>query len=335
MQELWDDSVTPNKMLQQLTFSWFSQKYLAMKKRSEDVQRRVKEILEILKKVKGQARIQALKELRQVVQAYGTAHKTVMENGGVGLISFLLGPFTTHAVGSEIIGVLVNLNLDSNFKSDLLRPAKMSLMVDILNEWSIETKIKFPQLVELMPGLNNECLELVLYLLELFSKIPEGRLALKDCPRTIPNVVKLLMKASENCTQLALSILWAICKFAPEECASLALDAGLAAKLLLAIQSGCNPVLKQSENAGITRGGFENEELLKRVKEGSSFDSNGWFDKVSSTLAIPCNRKFVVDVTGRVTFETIRFILEFLLWKPSDGLRRSTHVVHTVVVQRG
>ncbi|KAK9047602.1 hypothetical protein V6N11_053441 [Hibiscus sabdariffa] len=311
MQELWDDSVTPNKTLQQLIFSWFSQKYLAMKKRSEDVQGRVKEILENLKKVKGQARVQALKEFRQVVQAHGTAKKTVVENGGVGLISSLLGPFTTHVVGSEVIGILVNLNLDSNSKFDLLQPAKISLMVDILNEGSIETKINctrlirmlmegndfasenvaslsllvgllrlvkdkkhqngvlpglsllkvicshesvrnsfvnvgaVPQLVELMPELNNECLELVLHLLELLSNIPEGRLALKDCPNTIPNVVKLLMKASENCMQSALSILWTICKFAPEECASIALDAGLAAKLLLVIQSGCNPVLKQ------------------------------------------------------------------------------------------
>ncbi|OMO50936.1 hypothetical protein CCACVL1_30117 [Corchorus capsularis] len=311
MQELWDESVTPNKTLQQLIFSWFSQKYLAMKKRSEDVQGRVKEILENLKKIKGQARVQALKELRQVVQAHGTAKKTVVENGGVGLISSLLGPFTTHAVGSEVIGVLVNLNLDLDSKSDLLQPAKISLMVDILNEGTIETKINctrligmlmegndlasenvaslsllvgllrlvkdkkhangvlaglsllkticshesvrssfvnvgaVPQLVELMPGLNNECLELVLHILELLSSTPEGRLALKDCPNTIPNVVKLLMKASENCTQFALSILWAICKFAPDECASLAVDAGLAAKLLLVIQSGCNPELKQ------------------------------------------------------------------------------------------
>ncbi|KAE8658791.1 U-box domain-containing protein 30 [Hibiscus syriacus] len=311
MQELWDDSLTPNKTLQQLIFSWFSQTYLSMKKRSEDVQGRVKEILENLKKVKGQARVRALKELRQVVQAHGASKKTVVENGGVSLISSLLGPFTTHAVGSEVIGVIVNLNLDSNSKSDLLQPTKISLMVDILNEGSIETKINctrlirmlmegndvasesvaslsllvgllrlvkdkkhqngvlaglsllkvicshesvrnslvnvgaVPQLVELMPGLNNECLELVLYILELLSNIPQGRLALKDCPNTIPNVVKLLMKASENCTQLAVSILWAICKFAPEECASLALDAGVAAKLLLVIQSGCNPVLKQ------------------------------------------------------------------------------------------
>ncbi|XWS21307.1 hypothetical protein CRYUN_Cryun30bG0044500 [Craigia yunnanensis] len=80
---------------------------------------------------------------------------------------------------------------------------------------------------------------------QLVELMPEGRLALKDCPNTIPNAVKLLMKASENCTQFVLLILWAICKFAPVECASLAVDAGLAAKLLLVIQSGYNPVLKQ------------------------------------------------------------------------------------------
>ncbi|KAK8596927.1 hypothetical protein V6N12_065405 [Hibiscus sabdariffa] len=313
MQELWDDSVTPNKTLQQLIYSWFSQKYLAMKKRSEDVQGRVKEILENLKKIKGQARVQALKELRQVVQAHGSAKKTVVENGGIGSISSLLGPFTTHAVGSEVIGVLVNLNLDLNSKSDLLQPAKMSLIVDILNEGSIETKINctrligmlmegtdfaseniaslsllvgllrlvkdkkhpngvlvglslleticshesvrssfvnvgaVPQLVELIPGLTNECLELALHILEFLSSTPEGRLALKDCPNTIPSIVKLLMKASENCTQLALSILWAICKFAPEECASLAVDAGLSRFSLSIMTSEADKQASRSE----------------------------------------------------------------------------------------
>ncbi|KHF99602.1 U-box domain-containing 31 -like protein [Gossypium arboreum] len=312
MQELWDDSVTPNKTLQQLIYSWFSQKYLAMKKRSEDVQGRVKEVLENLKKVKGQARVQALKELRQVVQAHGTALKTVAENGGIAFISSLLGPFTTHAVGSEVIGILVNFNLDLDSKSDLLQPAKISLIVDILNEGSIETKINctrligmlmegndfasqnvaslsllvgllrnsfvnvgaVPQLVELMPGLNNECLELVLCILELLSSIPEGRLALKDCPNTIPNVVKLLMKASENCTQLALSILWSICKFAPEECASLAVDAGLAAKLLLVIQSGYDPVLKQ-----------RSAELLKLCS--LNFTDNIFISKYETRASVP------------------------------------------------
>nr|GMD07308.1 U-box domain-containing protein 30-like [Ipomoea batatas] len=58
-------------------------------------------------------------------------------------------------------------------------------------------------------------------------------------------MVKLLMKVSEKCTQLALSVLWAVCKLAPERCASVAVEVGLAAQLLLVIQSGCNPALKQ------------------------------------------------------------------------------------------
>lgn len=312
MQELWDDSITPNSTLYQLIYSWFTQKYLAMKKRSEDVQGRALELLETLKKVKGQARVQALKELRQVVSAHDSAKKTVVDNGGgVGLISSLLGPFTTHAVGSEAIGILVNLDLSSDAKLNLRQPAKISLMVDILNEGSIDTKINctkliqmlidgedfeseivsslsllvgllrlvrdrrhqngvlsglrllklicsheqvrssivsigtVPQLVQVLPHLNPECLELALYVLEILSSLPEGGLALKNCPTAIPAIVKLLMKVSESCTQFALSILWAVCKLAPEECAALAVDAGLAAKLLLVIQSGCNPALKQ------------------------------------------------------------------------------------------
>ena len=311
MQELWDESITPNRTLHQLIHSWFSQKYLAMKKRSEDVQGRVLEFLETLKKVKGQARVQALKQLRQVVTTHGSAKKTTVDNGGVALLSSLLGPFTSHAVGSEAIGILVNLDLSSDLKSNLMQPAKISLMVDMLNEGSMETKINcaklietlikgkdfdyeivsslslvvgllrlikdkrhpdgilpalsllhtmcihscaknsalsvgaVPQLVEVLPSLNNECLEFCLCILENLSTIPEGKLVLKNCPSTIPNLVRLLMKVSESCTQLALSILWVVCKLSPEECASMAVEAGLAAKLLLVIQSGCDSVLKQ------------------------------------------------------------------------------------------
>ena len=311
MQELWDDSITPNNTLHQLIYSWFWQKYLAMKKRSEDVQGRALELLDTLKKVKGQARVRALKELRQVVASNSSAKKTVEDNGGLGSILSLLGPFTSHAVGSEAIGILVNLDLDAESRRNLVQPAKISLMVDMLNEGSTETKINctrlietlldgddcgadtvssfsllvgllrlikekkhpngvlaglrllkalccqepvrnsvvsigaIPQLIEILPNFDPECLELALHVLDSLSSLSEGRVALKDCPNTIPNLVKLLMRISESCTQLALSILWAVCKLAPEECASQAVEAGLAAKLLLVIQSGCNPVLKQ------------------------------------------------------------------------------------------
>ncbi|CAG7865024.1 unnamed protein product [Brassica rapa] len=38
-----------------------------------------------------------------------------------------------------------------------------------------------------------------------------------------------------------------------------------------------------------------------------------WFDRVSSSLAVPSNREYVVDLTGRVTFETVRSLLEVLV----------------------
>uniref|UniRef100_A0A7N0UMR6 U-box domain-containing protein n=1 Tax=Kalanchoe fedtschenkoi TaxID=63787 RepID=A0A7N0UMR6_KALFE len=311
MQELWDESVTPNTTLYQLIYSWFSQKYVVMKKRSEDVHGRVVEILASLKKVKGQARVEALRELREVVAAHNSARKAMSESHGVTGVSALLGPFTTHVVGAEVVGILVHLSIDLESKKDLLQPARISLMVDMLNEGCLETKINctkllttlfegsdlgserasslsllvglmrlvkdkrhssgvfagltllktissyesarnsiitigaVPQLIELLPNLNSKSVELALHVLEVLSNVPEGRLAMKNCSHAIPNLVRLLMRVSENCTQLALSVLGGICELAPDECAAQAVEAGLAPKLLLVIQSGCNPILKQ------------------------------------------------------------------------------------------
>ncbi|THU62528.1 hypothetical protein C4D60_Mb01t06090 [Musa balbisiana] len=311
MQELWDDAVTPNRTLHQLISAWFSQRYLLGKKRSEDVQGRAAELVQSLKKVKGQARVEAIKELQKMVVAHPSLRNALADSGGVALLSSLLGPFTSHAVGSEVIAILVNLSLDSDTKASLMQPARISLVVDMLNEGTIDTKINctryiemlmaeksfrcefmlslsllvallrlakdkrhpngiaaalslleaicsheqvrsslvsvgaVTQLVELLPNLSPEGSVPALHILDDLSTIPEGLSALKDCPQTIPNTVRLLMRASEAGVQYALSILWAVCRLAPDECASLAVEAGLPANLLLVIQSGCNPELKQ------------------------------------------------------------------------------------------
>lgn len=74
---------------------------------------------------------------------------------------------------------------------------------------------------------------------------------------------------------------------------------------------------------------------LKETIGSVDFQSSGWVNSVSSTLAVPRNRKFVLDVTGRVTFETVKSVIEFFLWKVSECLRRSLNVAHDGAVVRG
>ncbi|XP_057449653.1 protein PHLOEM PROTEIN 2-LIKE A10-like [Lotus japonicus] len=62
-------------------------------------------------------------------------------------------------------------------------------------------------------------------------------------------------------------------------------------------------------------------------------NKSGWVSKVSSTLAIPSNRRLVLDVTGRVTFETVRSFMEFVLKTLCASVRRCAHSVHDAVLE--
>jgi hypothetical protein len=58
-------------------------------------------------------------------------------------------------------------------------------------------------------------------------------------------------------------------------------------------------------------------------------------ERVSSTLAVPNNRRLVLDLTGRVTAETVRSLLEFSTQRVSAGARKSIVVARNEVAERG
>lgn len=62
-------------------------------------------------------------------------------------------------------------------------------------------------------------------------------------------------------------------------------------------------------------------------------NKSGWLRKVSSTLAVPSNRRLVLDVTGRVTFETVRSFMEFVLQTFCASLKTCADIVHEAVLE--
>ncbi|WCJ35588.1 Carbohydrate-binding protein [Euphorbia peplus] len=90
-------------------------------------------------------------------------------------------------------------------------------------------------------------------------------------------------------------------------------------------------IVEMGEGKGSMRDDFVDPEVF--LKDGNSAD--GWVGKVSSALSVPSNRKFVLDVTGRVTFETVRSVVELLFWRISDIVKRSLEIVHEEVIDRG
>lgn len=79
----------------------------------------------------------------------------------------------------------------------------------------------------------------------------------------------------------------------------------------------------------------DGKELVLTGSKSRKSQSNGIVSRISSTLAVPSNRRLVLDVTGRVTFATVRSFLDFFLDQLSTGMKRKVDVVHDEAVDKG
>lgn len=80
---------------------------------------------------------------------------------------------------------------------------------------------------------------------------------------------------------------------------------------------------------------YVNQVCSPIASKSKSLDSGGWIERVSSVLAVPRHKSLVLDVTGRVTFESVRSFLEFVLWKIQEGMKMGANLVQEEVVERG
>jgi hypothetical protein len=127
--------------------------------------------------------VHALRGRQQPLKGRAAAHQSVAKAGGVTLLASLLGPFTSHAVGSEAVAILVGGVL-----------AGLQLLNSICAEHS-PARTMIVSIGAVAQLLATECVEPGPWtVLDALSAVPEGRAALKDCPRTIPNAVRLLMR---------------------------------------------------------------------------------------------------------------------------------------------
>ncbi|KAD7117772.1 hypothetical protein E3N88_05040 [Mikania micrantha] len=106
-----------------------------------------------------------------------------------------------------------------------------------------------------------------------------------------------------------------------------------ARNLLSSFCNGAIETLVRSSHQVISNS--NGKELILNGGIKSRARSNGFVSTISSTLAVPSNRSLVLDVTGRVTFATVRSFLDFFLEQLSIGMKRKVDVVHEEAIDKG
>lgn len=140
--------------------------------------------------------------------------------------------------------------------TDIEHPAAMAAGLNLLsalpvtgNDISWVVRAGFvPILVELLPHFSSECIEMALKTLEILTATTEGKVALKNCQLStcVSRLTAVLLKITEKCTLYAVLILLTIFKFEPgEDIEDFFVFSGLPRKLLLVLQSNCNPAVKK------------------------------------------------------------------------------------------
>lgn len=102
--------------------------------------------------------------------------------------------------------------------------------------------------------------------------------------------------------------------------------------MMLSVCNGAVETLVRSSHQVLTSSSSSSSSHLA-INDGKK--DSGWIGQVSSTLAVPSNRRFVLDLTGRVTFETVRSFLDVLLERLFDGMRRRVNSARVETVDRG
>ncbi|CAM0905257.1 unnamed protein product [Alopecurus aequalis] len=97
-----------------------------------------------------------------------------------------------------------------------------------------------------------------------------------------------------------------------------AYDARLQKLLIALCSSSIETLVKTSHGVLSNTSGNAND---ISTSSGNGGIREGWAETVSSALAVPSNRKLVLDLTGRATFEAVRSFLEFVLWRLHNGAR--------------